>query len=351
MSNTSLQLPPVDRQRETSELSQLFAPVRVVLRWTVHHLSWWLILLFALYLGSGVTIVQPDEVAVVYRFGTLRNAGTAQAVAQPGMLLALPKPFEQVERIPVQKVFEQKVEGLHFRAVGQMTFLSSSTLNPEKVGYALTGDGNVVHVSFSVNHQIDDPVLYVTQIADIEPMLDHIVRSIALQEISKRSVDSILSDGREAMVQAISAGSSAEIERLQLGIRIVSLEMVDLVPPYQIKDEFSAVQTSAIEAQTAIQEAEEYRSAQLPKAQTTYNREVSKANGAATQLLATAKAEASVFEQLALEAKSHPEVVYRRLLQERLEVIGKSAGDIRFVPPPLGARYPEGYRILLEREQ
>ena len=77
----------------------------------------------------------------------------------------------------------------------------------------------------------------------------------------------------------------AEIERLQLGIRIVSLEMVDLVPPYQIKDEFNAVQTSAIEAQTAIQEAEEYRSAQLPKAQTTYNREVSKASSTATQTL------------------------------------------------------------------
>ena len=351
MSRIDLQLPPIPRKRDESELSLLLTPVRVGLIWLLRHLSWWLVLLFVLYLGSGITIVQPDEVAVVYRFGQLRNAGTAQAVAQPGMLLALPKPLERVERIPVQKIFEQKVEGLHFRAVGQMTFLSSSTLNPEKVGYALTGDGNVVHVSFSVNHQIDDPVLYTTQIADIEPMLDHVVRSVALQEISKRSVDAILSDGREDMVQAISSNVSEEIERLQLGIRIVSLEMVDLVPPYQIKDEFSAVQTSAIEAQTAIQEAEEYRSAQLPKAQTTYNREVSKARSTATQLIATAKAEASVFEQLALEATSHPQVVYRRLLQERLEVIGKRAGDIRFVPPPIGARYPEGYRILLEREE
>ena len=119
-------------------------------------------LLFVLYLGSGITIVQPDEVAVVYRFGQLRNAGTAQAVAQPGMLLALPKPLERVERIPVQKVFEQKVEGLHFRAVGQMTVLSSSTLNPEKVGYALTGDGNE-NVSFHEPSN-DDPVLYATQL-------------------------------------------------------------------------------------------------------------------------------------------------------------------------------------------
>ena len=225
MSTVDLQLPPTPRHREESELFALLGPIRVGLIWIIRHLSWWLMLLFGFYLASGITIVQPDEVAVVYRFGHLRNAGTAQVVAQPGMLLALPKPFERVERIPVQKVFEQKVEGLHFRAVGQMTFLSSSTLDPEKVGYALTGDGNVVHVSFSVNHQIADPVLYATQIYDVKPMLDHIVRSVALREISRRSVDSILSDGREEMVQAISAGTDAEIARLDLGIRIVSLEM------------------------------------------------------------------------------------------------------------------------------
>ena len=343
-------LPSNPRHRSGSDWGLLFAPVRMVLVWVLKRLSWWLVGLLALYTVSGITIVQPDEVAVVYRWGAIRNAGTAQAIAKPGMLLALPKPFERVHRIPVQKVFEQKIDGLHFRAVGQMTFLSSSTLDPEKVGYALTGDGNVVHVSFSVNYQIEDPIVYTVEIENVAPMLDHIVRSTALQQIAERPVDSILSDGRESMVQAISRLTSTELDRLNLGIRIVSLEMVDLVPPYQIKDEFSAVQTSAIEAETAIQGAEEYRAEQLPKAQTSYNRAVSKAQGEATQSLATARAESSVFEQLALEVKSHPEVVYRRLLQERLESIGKNAGNIRFVPPPLGTRYPEGYRILLERE-
>ena len=45
-------------------------------------------------------------------------------------------------------------------------------------------------------------------------------------------------------------------------------------------------------------------------------------------MLATAKAEASVFEQLALEAKSHPSGV-SQTPSRAFEVIGKSAGDIR----------------------
>ena len=75
------------------------------------------------------------------------------------MLLALPKPLERVERIPVQKVFEQR----------SRTSLSSGwtddvlvLVEPREGWLCMTGDGSVVHVSFSVNHQIDDPVLYTT---------------------------------------------------------------------------------------------------------------------------------------------------------------------------------------------
>ena len=76
------------------------------------HLAWWLLFLFVLYLGSGITIVQPDEVAVVYRFENSGMLGHTSG-SQPGIVLAA-QTFERVERIPVQKVFEQKVEDFTF---------------------------------------------------------------------------------------------------------------------------------------------------------------------------------------------------------------------------------------------
>ena len=143
------------RRRSQSELALLFAPLLALLRFGMTRLHWWLSILGLLYMGSGMTTVQPDEVALVLRFGELRNKGTAQAVHQPGFLFALPKPIDEVRRIKIKKVFQQKIKGLHFTAMqreGQpLTFLSSSSIDPERVGYALTGDGNVVHLSFLAN--------------------------------------------------------------------------------------------------------------------------------------------------------------------------------------------------------
>jgi membrane protease subunit HflK len=231
-----------------------------------------------------------------------------------------------------------------------MTFLQSSTLNPEKVGYVLTGDGNVVHVSFGLNYQISDPVLFATQIEEVEKGLDHLVRSVALSSMASRTVDTILSDGREALVKEISQTVQNRLDTLSLGVRVVSLEIQDLVPPYQVKDEFNAVQTASIEAKTKQQEAEEYRAQQIPRAETTYKKEVSRAKSGRSTALAKARAESQIFEQLVLEAQRNPIVVRRRLLQEKLEQIGENAGKVRFVPPPVGARYPEGFRIVLDGE-
>lgn len=345
-----LSLPPTPRVRPRNEHQVFFEPLLNALQWLLNHIAWWMGLLGLLYLGSGFTIIEPDEVGIVYRWGSVRDGGGMNATLSPGVSFVWPKPIERVERVPAQKVFQISVDGLHFRSVGQMTFLQSSTLDPEKVGYILTGDGNVVHASFGVNYQFQDPILIVTQLDDVETILDQIVRTIAIQAIASRTVDQVLSDGRTDLMKEISLRVQSRLNDLNLGIRIVSLEMSDLVPPYQVKDEFSAVQTASIEAKTKLQEAEEYRAQQVPKAETTYKKEVSTAQAQSTKKLATARAEAEVFLRLAQEASDNPTVVRRRLLQDKLTTIGQQVGVIRFVPPPLGTRYPNDFRIVLDGE-
>ena len=338
------------RQQQNSDWQLFLQPVWVVTHFLLRQLQWWLLLLAITYLGSGLTMVQSDEIALVYRFGQLQGDG-AQAIHHPGFLLAFPKPIDQVLRIPVQKVFEQDIDALHFRSSTQKTFFATATLDPETVGYALTGDGNVVHVSFSLKYQVSDPIIFANQIADVSTVLDHSLRSIAIQEIAQRSVDSILSDGRESLVKAISNHCQQHWNQLALGIKIVSLEIVDLVPPYQVKDDFSAVQTADIEAQTKIQKAQQYRAEQLPKAQTDYNTAISEAKSAAQKTLSDARAHSNVFLQLVQEAKEEPRVLRRRLLQEGLEKTVKNAGQLQFVPPPVGRQYTDGFHIVVKMDQ
>ena len=312
----------------------------------------WLGLLLLLYLGSGITVIQPDEIALVYRFGALQGKGTAQAVKQPGLLFALPKPIDRVQRIVSQKVIEQEIRGLHFTSnqkEGQpLTFLSSSGIDPEKVGYVLTGDGNVVHISLVLNYQITDPVAYATQFSSLPEALTNIIQSATIREIGALDVDRVLSDGRQALLKTISSRSQAELERLKLGVKIVSLEAIDLVPPYQVKDDFTAVQSADIEKQTTIQKAKEYQTAQVPKAETKRNKDIQSARGYAQKLKSTATGRASVFEQLFLEAKQNPDVVWTRLHREGLEKSLEDVGKLRFIPPPVQGGYQDGFRLNIE---
>ena len=338
--------------KKRSDLSLLFLPLEWMLQLVFRFLHWWLGLLFLLYLASGITVIQPDEVALVYRFGSLQGKGTAQAVKQSGLLFALPKPIDRVQRIVSQKIVEQEIRGLHFTSgqkEGQpLTFLSSSGINPEKVGYVLTGDGNVVHISLLLNYQIIDPIAFATQLESLENILPHIIQSATIREVGALEVDRVLSDGRQDLLKAITKRSQSEIDRLHLGVKIVSLEAKDLVPPYQVKDDFTAVQSADIEKQTTIQKAKEYQTAELPKAETKKNKELQDARGYAHKIRAKAKSEANVFEQLYLEAKQNPDVVWTRLHREGLETALEDVGSLRFIPQPLGGRYEEGFRLNIE---
>ena len=120
--------------------------------------KWILVALVAVWLLSGIYIVNPDEEGVVLRFGKYdRTVGA-------GPHYALPFPIETVYKPKVTQV--QRVE-VGFRSVGQgRTFQQGANRSlPEESGM-LTGDENIVNVQFSVQYQIKNPVEYLFNVTD-----------------------------------------------------------------------------------------------------------------------------------------------------------------------------------------
>ena len=104
-----------------------------------------------LYLLSGITIVKPDEVAVILRWGRLVGSTPALQEHGPGLLFALPQPVDEVVRVQVKRVSEVQVMTLMDTAGegdddDEETNADLSSLNPLQ-GYAITGDHNIVHVN------------------------------------------------------------------------------------------------------------------------------------------------------------------------------------------------------------
>jgi membrane protease subunit HflK len=305
----------------------------------------WVIVMIVLYLGSGITIVGPDEVAIVRRFGRFLGAGTAAAIHSPGLLFALPRPVDEVVRVNVKKVYEADV-GTLAPPSGTDTLPSSMTIDPTRVGYALTGDHNIIHARFKAHYRVSDPVAYLIGCSDPERALLDVLTGEAVRAVGERDVDHVLAEGRSEFVETVRDRAQLRLDAADLGIVIVSLELTSLNPPGAVTAGFTAVQSAVIAAQTAKQNAQTERARIIPGAQANAadNRSTATMYGVSTR--AAADADATRFRALASEYRRNPAVVRERLYRDTMTHVVASAGKREFVPPPASDRY-SGLRITV----
>ena len=337
-------------RRGPSELDRLLAPIGAVLRAVVARLPTLVALGAAAWASSGVTIIESDEVGIILRNGHLQLAEDGRAQRPPGLLLAMPRPFDEVLRVPIKKVFETELNDLHFAQTEdkRTRYLVSSrmSIDPEALGYALTGDQNVLHCAMIVRWQVSAPEVYALVQSDPTALVQAAVVAAMVQTLGEMSVDAVLSDGRTGLVSRALQRAQLRLDKVDAGVHLLALELTDLTPPHQVKQEFSEVQSAYISAGTRKKEAEEFAALQLPAARADRQRALQAATADANSLLSRARADAAAFSALAAEAKREPQVLRERLYREKIESTLRDAGAVRFVPPPMGPRY-QGLRLEL----
>ncbi len=119
------------------------------------------ILLFgAVLLFTGYYQVEPDEVAVVQRFGAYERT------TNPGPHLKIPFGVEKVTKVPVQRQLKMEFGFRTVRAAARSEFAPDS---PETLGEAvmLTGDLNVAVVEWIVQFRIKDPRQFLFHVRDV----------------------------------------------------------------------------------------------------------------------------------------------------------------------------------------
>ena len=325
----------MSRRKPRSEVIQLVAPIASVLDAVWRRVHWWILLMTVLYAASGVTIVHPGEVAVVMRWGHVVGAPI-----EPGIAFLMPYPFEQVVRVPVKRVFEQRIRTLADDPIPR----NVTSLDPTQQGYALTGDQNIVHVEVVARYQIRDPIAW----AFLGPREDDVVRTevtaAMMRSLGEIRVERVLSDGRKDLIATASRRAQAGLDAAGAGLELSSLELTHLGPPVALTGEFDAVQSAAIGATTAVKNAQNFRARAIPEAQISADRAVQSARARAASDAATAEGDAEAFLELDASYRENPAVVRERLYRDGVENAIGSGGEIRWVPPPVGARY-DNFRI------
>jgi membrane protease subunit HflK len=323
-----------------SEIGRLAAPLGRLLDAAWQRMHWWVAAMVVLYAASGITVVKPDEVAVILRWGRLVGDTPALQQHGPGLLFSFPRPVDRVVRVRTKHVRELRVGTLAI-----VNDRGGNTLDPLTQGYALTGDQNIVHVDMVARYHVRDPAEWAFYGPNADDVLRVEVTAAMVRSLGEMGVDRVLADGRKSLIATATHRAQAGLDVAHSGLELSSLELTHLAPPLALASEFDAVQSAFIGAETKKKEAQAFAQSAIPKAQADADVAVQSARAAAASDLARARGEADAFLALHREYQANPVVVRERLYRDAVDrAIG--AAKVTWVPPPAGAQY-HGFRISL----
>jgi len=209
------------------------------------------------YLASGLTIIAPDEVAIVRRFGHPIDGDL-----RPGWYWRYPWPIEETTRVS-QQVRTVNIGFRESTAVqsGALTWSSAHRKERDsKEAMMITGDGNLADLLVSVHFKVTKPRVYLFDVSNADEILRASTESELRSMVAGRSFLDLLTAQRGKFQQEVLERVKARCDssyRDGLGIEIDSISIIDLHPPSEVVASYYHVAQKMEERDQRINEAEE----------------------------------------------------------------------------------------------
>ena len=298
--------------------------------------------------ASNCRIVPSDSRAVVVRFGQVVRVQGA------GLLLAAPRPIEQVLILPAAaRQIQLQIAALLGSGTPEEQLAGLAGISPDprnNTGMLLTGDFSVVHLQASLFYQIDDPRAYVLSGPHVTPALERLFIASAVTICGSRDLDAILvarpeldqSSANRLGRERLRADLMREVNRRLAALAAqndglgVTITRVDLLPsiPRDAKDSFDSVLrvVQSAEADQARARTEAERTAQY--AAESRGSTLTSAEAAAEEKITEAKTRTADVTALAADAKGlSGGALTNRIYRERIGNVLQKAGEVIVVAP------------------
>lgn len=270
---------------------------------------WVFIVLLSLagYLATGLTLLQPDEVAVVRRFGRVLADPW-----EPGLHWGLPWGIDRVDRI---RVNQMRTLAVGAAGPGGAPFLRAP--DPATDDF-LTGDLNLVTVEAVVQYRIHEPVRFLFGCRDVLASLAAASESALARALAQHGIDDLLTTGRAEVADGLTRAIQARADQEGLGVTIAAVRLGRLAPPAAVAPAFADAARARSDRRQAITRAEEYRDKSRSDTRGRVREIADAAAGRVDRLVQPARGEAERFKRVLAEARTAPLAFRRRLFLETI---------------------------------
>ncbi|MFP6742756.1 MAG: FtsH protease activity modulator HflK, partial [Alphaproteobacteria bacterium] len=277
-----------------------------------------MVLVVAVWLGSGFYTVEPDEQGVELVFGEWIST------TQPGLNYNLPAPIGQVYTPKVTRV--NRVE-IGYRSGSDSTRTTIQRQVPNEA-LMLTGDENIIDVNFVVLWIINDAGKFLFNIRSPEQTVGDAAESAMREVIGKTEAEYARAEGRRDVETRTQELLQATLDLYGTGILITQVQLQKVDPPEVVIDSFRDVQRARADRERAMNEADAYANTIIPRARGEAAQMVQEANAYKAEVVARAEGDAERFLAVYESYSVARDVTVQRIYLETMESILKGMNKI-----------------------
>ncbi|MCH2666226.1 FtsH protease activity modulator HflK [bacterium] len=263
-----------------------------------------------LWLASGIYIVNPEEQAVVLRFGK------AVQLSDSGIHYHLPRPFERIEK---EKVTQVKRIEIGFRTISLDPAPRYQKVLRESV--MLTGDENIVDVELIVQFRISNLKDYLFNVAGQTEAVRGVAESALRQVVGRHTIDQALTEGKLQIQTEIEEEIRSVFELYGMGVRLENVKLQAVSVPREVDPAFKDVASAREDRERMRNEAEAYRNEIIPRARGEAEKQLRGAEAYSVERVKRSQGDADRFLTVLKEYRNARDVTEKRLYLETMEKI------------------------------
>ena len=242
----------------------------------------------------------------------------------PGLRFKLPFGIDTVTIVPVKR--QLKME-FGFGTPGA-NYFSQVSRQPGLESDMVTGDLNAAHVEWVVQYEISDPEAYLFNMREPAATLRDLAESVMREVVGDRTVDEVLTIGRQGIETDSMSRLTALVQELSMGLKVQQVQLKNVHPPTPVQSSFDEVNRAQQEREQIINQANGENKV-VPRASGEAQKLLSEAEGYAVRRVNEAEGDVARFRALLTQYDKAPAVTRQRLyLESMADLIPRLGGKI-----------------------
>ena len=263
---------------------------------------------FVVLVWTSYYTVAAESEGVVLRFGKFLKT------VEPGLHFRLPFGIDEVTVVQTRR--QLKLE-FGFYTTGY-TNPDQAPRNPVEEKSMVTGDLNAALVEWVVQYRVDDPKEYLFDVRNPGQTLRDLSEACMREVIGDRTVDEVITIGRQDIEVAALTRMQELAKRYRLGVRVDQVQLKNVNPPAEVQASFNEVNKAQQDRENAINIANGNYNEAVPRARGEADQTIRAAEGYRFKRVNEAEGDIASFNAMLEQYVKAPEITRTRLYLETM---------------------------------